>query len=196
MKIGVLGGTFDPPHVGHLAIAKAAIESFGLDEVLFMPAARNPLKRAKGTPSKHRIEMVKRLIEKEPNMSVSDLEITRGGHSYSVDTMAELQMVQPAEYWFLLGTDAMQGIDKWKQPERLIKLCRLGLVKRGTRVIEDVLIRVPEALKDSVDLVQMPMIETSSSELRDMMERGRSVTLWIPNEVASYIRENKLYSKK
>ena len=172
MKIGVLGGTFDPPHIGHVAIAKAAMASFGLDEVLFMPASRNPLKKApKGTPARHRLEMVKLLIQDEEKMAVSDLEVTRGGVSYSVDTMAELQMVQPAEYWFLLGSDALLNIATWKQPERLVRLCKLGLVARGTRVMEDVLLRVPPSLKDHVAVIEVPLIDVSSSDLRNKMAR-------------------------
>ena len=195
MKIGVLGGTFDPPHAGHLAIAKAAIKALELDEVLFMPAARNPLKKTRrGTPAKHRIEMVKLLIEDQPNMAVSDLEVTRGGMSYAVDSMSELQMAQPADYWFLMGTDAIQGIATWKQPERLVRLCRLGLVQRGTRPLEDVMIRVPEDLRAHVDFVDMPLIDISSSDLRDKMGRGQNISLWIPEKVRKYIESNKLYA--
>ncbi len=194
MKVGVLGGTFDPPHLGHLAIAKAAMKSLELDEVLFMPASRNPLKRSqKGTPAKHRLEMVKLLVRNEPSLAVADLEVSKGGVSYTVDTMAELQMVQPAEYWFLLGSDALLNVGAWKQPERLIRQCRLGLVARGTRVMEDVLIRVPPQLREFVDTIEMPLVDISSSDLRDKMARGQSVSQWIPELVRSYIESNKLY---
>lgn len=194
MRIGILGGTFDPPHLGHLAIAKAALGALNLDEVVFMPAAKNPLKRgARGTPARHRLEMVRRLIENEPNMAVSDLELTRGGNSYAVDTMAELQMARPADYWFLMGSDAISHIGSWKQPERLLRLCRLGLVQRGTKTLEDVLGLLPINLKDHTDFIEMPHVDTASSELRNKLERGQTVSLWIPPSVREYIQSNKLY---
>src|SRR4051794_25149699 len=103
MKIGILGGTFDPPHTGHLSVARAALEQLELDEVLFLPASRNPLKSRKVvTPAKHRLGMVEALVRNEEKMAVSDMELTRGGISYTVDTLGELHMVQPAEYWFLM----------------------------------------------------------------------------------------------
>ena len=194
MKIGVLGGTFDPPHFGHLAIAKAALASLELDEVLFMPVSRNPVKKNhKGTSPKHRLEMVKLLVADEEKMAVSDLEVTRGGVSYTVDTITELQMAQPADYWFLLGADALQSIATWKQPERLVKLCRLGFVARGTRVVEDVLIRIPADIRSQVDHIEMPLIDISSSDLRNKLARGQSVNPWIPEKVRDYIESNKLY---
>src|ERR1700722_59500 len=108
MRIGVLGGTFDPPHLGHLALARAALRQLELDEVLFLPANRNPLKTGKGgTPAKHRLAMIDLMLKNEPTMAYSDMEITRGGPSYAVDTLNELHAVRPAEYWFLMGADSL-----------------------------------------------------------------------------------------
>src|ERR1041384_5745403 len=102
MKIGILGGTFDPPHNGHLAFAEAAVQTLELDEVLFIPANRNPLKPEKRQASaKDRLEMVRLMVEGKPQMAVSDIEIRRGGPSYAVETLDELHFVSPAEYWFL-----------------------------------------------------------------------------------------------
>src|SRR5687768_12512146 len=101
MRIGILGGTFDPPHSGHLTFAHAALETLDLDEVIFMPAHRNPQKKGRSVAnSKQRLEMVRRLVGGHQKLSVSDLEITRGGPSYTVETLAELQHARPAEYWF------------------------------------------------------------------------------------------------
>jgi len=194
MKIGVLGGTFDPPHYGHLAIARAAIEALGLDEVVFMPVSRNPMKRkSKMTTAKHRLEMTRLLIQGEPKMAVSDLEVTRGGPSYSVDTMSELQMAQPAEYWFLVGADALADLPHWKQPDRFVRLCRVGAVSRGRRDAEAVLARLPEELKGHIDIVPMPMSEISASELRDLLGRKQSISRWTPPAVVAYLESNKLY---
>src|SRR5438045_2029390 len=117
MRIGILGGTFDPPHLGHLALANAAREHLKLDEVIFMPASRNPIKKGTQTPPKQRLEMVKRTVEGHPGLAYSDLEITRGGPSYAVDTLTELSFAKPAEYWFLVGADALKDLPTWKQPE-------------------------------------------------------------------------------
>ena len=110
MKTGVLGGTFDPPHYGHLELAKAAKAQLGLDEVMFVPANRNPLKTRKTASAKHRLRMVELEIEDEEGLSVSDIEITRGGPSYAVDTLEELKMVRPGEYWFIVGADALETL--------------------------------------------------------------------------------------
>jgi len=118
MRIGILGGTFDPPHIGHLELARAAIDALKLDEVLFLPAHRNPLKRAKSSPAKQRLEMVQRMVADEPKMAVSDIETSRGGPSYMVETLMELQMVKPGDYWVLLGADAMKTFDEWKTRRR------------------------------------------------------------------------------
>lgn len=193
MRIGVLGGTFDPPHYGHLALAKAAITALELDEVLFMPVSRNPLKRHRPSPAKHRLEMVRRLIEKEPQMAVSDQEITRGGPSYAVDTISELLAAQPAEYWFLIGTDALHDFPSWKQPEKLLRHCRLGVVTRGTRSAEEALTRLPKDLREKVDVIQMNQMDVSASELREQVSRNRSTTPWIPESVRQYIESTKLY---
>jgi nicotinate-nucleotide adenylyltransferase len=194
MRIGVIGGTFDPPHLGHLALAQTAREQLELDEVLFMPANRNPLKTRKvQTPSKQRLEMVQRMIADKEGLAVSDLEITRGGPSFTVDTITELKMANPADYWFLLGADAMKGLPDWKQPERLLKLCRLGVAVRPPTTESDVIMRLPADIRERVDIIKMKPIDVSATEVRDRVSKGQSVAHWVPPEVLQYIRENKLY---
>jgi len=194
MRIGILGGTFDPPHKGHLALAKAAVEALHLDEVIFLPANRNPLKSRKvQTPAKHRLGMISQLIKHEENMSYSDMEITRGGSSYTVDTLGELHMVRPAEYWFLMGADSLRGIDDWKNPIRLMKLCRLAVAVRPPLIVADVLVKLPEEYKGKVDIIQMPAMDVSSTQIRDRIQRGQNVSPWITPEVLQYIHTHKLY---
>ncbi|HWD41022.1 MAG TPA: nicotinate-nucleotide adenylyltransferase [Fimbriimonas sp.] len=194
MKIGILGGTFDPPHDGHLAIARAAIEQLELDEVIFLPANQNPLKnRGHQTPAKARMEMVRRLVENEPNVAMSDIEITRGGKSYAVDTLSELQMAQPAEYWFLMGADTVKELTLWKAPQRLVKLCRLGVVSRPPHTDADVIKRLPPELAAAIDIIKMPTMPVSSTEIRDRLAQKRDVSALLPGRVLTYIRENKLY---
>lgn len=193
-KIGILGGTFDPPHIGHLAIARAALEKLELDEVLFLPAARNPLKERKVTVSgKHRLGMVEALVRNEERMAVSDMELTRGGTSYTVDTLGELQMVQPADYWFLLGSDSLRGLPNWKNPQRLLRLARLGVVARPPIFERDLLNNVPDEFRSRVDVIEMPPMEVSSTDLRDRMKRRLNVSAWIPQDVLKYISTHQLY---
>lgn len=194
MKIGILGGTFDPPHVGHLALANAAIEHLGLDEVIFLPANRNPLKNRRiTTHSRHRIGMVEALIRDDARMALSDMEITRGGVSYTVDTLGELQMVQPAEYWFLMGADAVRGLSEWKNPQRLLRLCRLGVALRPPATESDVLLRAPEEFRSKIDMIPMEPMEVSSTEIRDRLRRHQNVNPWLPSNVLKYIHTHQLY---
>ena len=194
MRIGIIGGTFDPPHTGHMALAKAAVESLQLDEVLFLPANRNPFK-LNSTPvaAKHRLAMVQRMIDQEPGMAVSDMELTRGGTSYTVDTLGELQMVRPAEYWFILGLDAVKGLTEWRNPQRLLRLCRLGVAVRPPDSEEGILSRVPEQFRDKVDIVKMQPLDVSSTDIRDRIARGINVSPWVAPAVCKYIQDNRLY---
>jgi len=194
MRIGILGGTFDPPHIGHLTLAQAAADQLQLDEVLFLPANKNPFKtKTNPTHGKHRVAMVQRMVAQEPDMAVSDMEITRGGMSYTVDTLGELQMVRPAEYWFILGADAVKGLSEWRNPQRLLRLCRLALAVRPPDSEKGILGKVPEEFRDKVDIIQMKPMDVSSTEIRERLARGVNVTPWIAAPVIKYIQENKLY---
>lgn len=194
MKIGILGGTFDPPHVGHLSVARAALEQLELDEIMFLPANRNPLKdRRIETPGKHRLGMVEALIRNEERMAVSDMELTRGGMSYTVDTLGELLMVNPAEYWFLMGADSLRGLGDWKNPQRLLRLARLGVALRPPLSEVEAMSRVPEEFRNRIDLVKMSPIDISSTDLRERLGRHQNVSAWIPQDVLKYISTHQLY---
>jgi nicotinate-nucleotide adenylyltransferase len=192
-KIGVLGGTFDPPHLGHLAIAHAAIESLGLDEVLFMPAYRNPLKGRESARPDDRMEMVKRLIKNEPNLAVSDIELTRRGPSYAVESLTELQIVRPGQYWFIMGSDSLKEFELWKAPERLLRLCRLAVINRDPRREFTFPTSFPSTFVPHVDIVPMKTNPASSTEIRELLVQKRSVSASVPDSVLSYIREHRLY---
>jgi nicotinate-nucleotide adenylyltransferase len=198
MRIGILGGTFDPPHIGHLAVATAAIEHLELDEVIFMPTFRNPIKGRKvSTSPKDRLAMVEALVRSsdDPHLALSDLEITRGGPSYTVDTMTELQMARPADYWFLMGADSLKSLPDWKQPNRLIRLCRIGVVVRPPSTEAEVKARIPADLREAVDIIQMRPVDISSTEIRDRLVRRQNVSSWVPVEVLRYISTQKLYQE-
>jgi len=188
MKYGVLGGTFDPPHNGHLALAKAAMANLGLDEVIFVPACRNPLKKHyKATSAKHRFRMVELMVEGEPNMSVSDIDISRGGPSYAIDTVQEFQMIQPGQYWFLMGADALRALPNWWHVDKFMRTCRIGAAFRMQMVPYDVLRTLPKFISDAVDLIPMQPMSVSSSKIREFIVDGEPVNHW------EYIEANKLY---
>jgi len=194
MKIGILGGTFDPPHMGHLALARAALATLDLDEVMFLPANRNPLKtRRDVTEPSQRLEMVRLAIAGEPAFSVSDMEITRGGPSYTVDTLSELQMIRQADFWFIIGADALKTIPDWKSPNRIAKLCRLAVAVRPPMTDHDVAARIPDLFDGRVDLVPIQPVDVSSTEIRERIRAGRPVTGMLDPKVEDYIRRHKLY---
>jgi nicotinate-nucleotide adenylyltransferase len=193
MRIGLLGGTFDPPHAGHLLLAKAALSQLELDEVLFLPAFRNPLKKGKGTPAKQRVEMLNLLLKDEPNIGICDIEVTRGGPSYTVDSLSELQSAQPATYWFILGADSLKSLPEWKHPDRLLRMCRLAVAVRPPLNPQEALARLPEYVKESVDILEMPPSDISSTEIRLRISEGKPVKPQVSDAVLRYIKASKLY---
>ncbi|HLK14029.1 MAG TPA: nicotinate-nucleotide adenylyltransferase [Fimbriimonadaceae bacterium] len=195
MRIGVLGGTFDPPHLGHLALARAALAALELDEVLFVPTSRNPMKLGvKASSGRHRLAMVQAMIAGEPKMAACDVEVVRGGLSYAVETMTELSVAQPGEYWFLVGADAGTHIAEWKQPQRLLRLCRLGVAVRPPVDEATLLRRVPVEFHDRIDIIPMTPVEVSSTEVRDRLQAGRPVNRIVTEPVYAYIQQHHLYS--
>ena len=194
MRIGILGGTFDPPHYGHLAVAEAAIAALELEEVMFLPAYKNPLKSGiPPVPAKHRLEMVKLLTQDDERYSVSDMDLTRGGRSYAVDTLMELQMVRPAEYWFLMGADALHDLGEWKQPARLLKFCRIGAVSRELADAKVVAQRLPDEFRPFIDVGPMEPVHISATDLREKITKRQQTNLWMPETVRHYIDTHKLY---
>ena len=195
MRIGILGGTFDPPHYGHLKLAEAAIESLDLDEVILLPANINPFKQKKRiTSGKQRIAMTQLLQKRNPKLSFSDMEITRGGVSYTVDTLGELQMVHPGEYWFIVGADAIGNFMEWKNPLRILRLCRLAASVRPPINKDDLQLELPEEFRDKIDIIEMTATTESSSTIRDRIIRGLTVQNMTTPEIVDYIRNNKLYT--
>lgn len=194
MKIGILGGTFDPPHFGHLKLAEAAIEALDLDEVILLPANTNPFKQQRrSSPAKDRIAMTQLLQKRNAKLSFSDMEITRGGVSYTVDTLGELQMVHPGEYWFIMGADAMKGFEEWKNPQRILRLCRLAVAIRPPMTRIDLELQIPEDFRDKVDIIEMTATEESSTVIREKVAKGQTIQNLTTSEISDYIRNNKLY---
>lgn len=195
MKIGLFGGTFDPPHHGHLALAQTVREALGLDEVLFVPSNQNPLKSRKASATKHRCKMVQLAIEGEPGLAFSDIDVTRHGFSYAVETLEELRLVKPGDYWFLMGADTLREILEWKDPERLIALCRLAVVERRGDEVDTIIRALPTDFKHAIDVVPMPPVAVSSSKIREDVMRDAPVGHWLKPAVWEYIKTVGLYKE-
>ena len=201
MKIGILGGTFDPVHLGHLSIANAAMDHAGLERVLFIPAGQPRLKQAQPSASvSHRIEMVGLAIQGNPKFRVCDIEARRPGPTYSVDTLEELsvKLGPGTDLFFILGMDVLGHLDHWKDPERVLKLCRLLVLDRPGQEDFDwpgFYSRVPQA-EGRVQIVAAPAVDVSGTELRRRSSKGEPLTGQTPDAVAKYIRENGLYLKE
>jgi nicotinate-nucleotide adenylyltransferase len=200
MNIGVLGGTFDPIHMGHLIIAEEVRARLDLAEVLFVPAGQPWLKENNViSPAEHRVEMVRLAISKEPAFKLSTMEIERPGPSYTVDTMAELRSQIGAEdrLFFILGWDNLNQLPQWHEPARLVKLCRLVPVRRVSYPNPDLdsLETAVPGLSQSLVMLDTPQIEISSSEIRDRVARGLSIHHLVPEPVERYIKQHRLYMR-
>jgi nicotinate-nucleotide adenylyltransferase len=197
VNIGVLGGTFDPVHIGHLVIAEEARINLGLSEVLFVPAGQPWLKLDRNiTPAVHRVEMVRRAIADNPYFKLSTLEVERPGSSYTVDTLTMLrkQLGSEASFFFILGRDTLAELPLWKEPQKVVQLCRLVVPPRlGSRDLKHLEKAIP-GLLDKVIQLDMPVIGISSSEIRQRLAQGLSIRYLVPPGVEKYITEHKIYS--
>lgn len=196
MNIGVLGGTFDPIHIGHLVVAEEARIKFGLREVLFVPAGQPWLKLGRNiTSAVHRVEMVRRAIADNLHFKLCTLEVERPGPSYTVDTLTMLrkQLGSEASLFFILGRDTLAELPLWKEPEKLVQLCRLVVAPRlGSKDLKHLETAIP-GLLDKVMQLDMPVIGISSSGIRQRIAQGLSIRYLVPAEVEKYITEHKIY---
>jgi nicotinate-nucleotide adenylyltransferase len=201
MNIGVIGGTFDPIHSAHLVIAEEARLMLKFVKVLFVPAGNPWLKTGRNiTPAVYRVEMVKLAIASNPHFELSTIEVDRPGPSLSVDTVAILQrqLGTAASLFFLVGWDSIIGLPQWKEPARLVRLCKLVAVTRPGFNRPDLTAlesSVPGVTR-SVVWLDIPPIDISSSDIREKVAKGLSIHGMVPDEVESYIKENKLYRKR
>ena len=200
MKVGIMGGTFDPVHSGHLIVAEEVREVLGLGEVLFMPCGQPWLKLEHPiTPAVHRVEMVRLAIGTAPQFKLSEVEVKRSGPSYSVDTMVEFQKQLGAgtELFFIVGCDALADLARWKEPQRLIQLCKLVAVPRLNFNSPDLkaLERSVPGVRQRLIYVATPIIDISSSRIRERVRKGLSIRYLVPEKVEEYIRRQKLYAE-
>ncbi len=199
MNIGVLGGTFDPIHKGHLIIAEEARGRLNLAEILFVPAGQPWLKmNSPISAAEHRVQMVRLAIADKPCFKLSTMEIERAGPSYTVDTIAELegQFGVEDELFFILGWDCLAELPKWREPERLIKMCYLVAVPRVGCSLPDLksMEAVIPGLAQRVISLDTPEVDITASVIRNRVARGLSIDHLVPEPVDRYIREQGLYT--
>jgi nicotinate-nucleotide adenylyltransferase len=195
-RIGVFGGTFNPPHVGHLACVGAAISQLGLERVLLMPVARPPHKQALEDPgAEHRVAMCRLAVAGDRRVEVSELEVERGGPSYTVDTLRALHQANPQdELTFLAGGDMAASLPGWREPEQVLRLARFAVAEReGAERAEVERALAGLAGRDRVEFFEMPRIDVSSSAIRRAIAAGRAVRDLMPDTVARYIEDHGLY---
>ena len=205
--IGMLGGTFDPVHIGHLAVAEEARESLALDEVLFVPAGIPPHKQDREiTPADHRVAMLELATRDNPAFSVSRVEVDRAGPSWTVDTVSGLLAAAeaagaPIDVTLILSAESWAGLRTWREPDRLLSLCRVAVVPRagfdrpGAARAEDSPRRELEGAPFTPGVVALdgPRLQVSSSEIRARVAAGRSVRYLVPDAVIRYIGDHALY---
>ena len=197
-RLGVFGGTFDPPHLGHLIVATELRHALALDRVLFVPAGRPPHKTTLDvTADHHRLAMLRLAIADDPAFAISPIDLDRGGLSYTVETLAALRDQHGAgtELVFLMGEDSLRDLPTWREPDRIATLAELGVARRpGVAVeLEEVYRRVPAA-RGRVRLVGVPLIGIASSDLRARVARGAPIAYQVPAAVATYIHQAGLYT--
>ena len=199
MTTGIIGGTFDPIHIGHLIAAEQAQTKLGLTKVLFMPAGQPWFKANNGiTSAQHRVEMVRLAISSNPSFKLCTVETGRTGPSYTIDTMVELSDKQGVDNpYFIIGSDSLEGFPLWKEPVKLLQMCRLVVVSRSGSMQIDLssLEAAVPGLLDNITLLDMPIINISSSDIRGRMAQGESIRYLVPAEVWQYIVKHRLYLK-
>lgn len=198
MRVGVFGGTFDPIHYGHMAVAREIQATLDLAKMIFVPAGQPWLKAdLPVTAAKHRVGMVRLAIARRKAFELSTIEADRPGLSYSVDTIETLQrqLGRDADFFFLLGSDALKDIPKWKDPQRLIQLCQLVTFARpgfGLPALGPLEKAVP-GVTQRVLVVEVPQVDISATDIRFRVSEGKSIRRQVPRAVERYILEHGLY---
>ncbi len=200
MRIGILGGSFDPVHLGHLLIAESALEALQLDQIRWIPAATSPLKReGPVAPDADRLEMLRLAIAAADGHVIDDCELTRGEISFTVDTLEDLHRRLPGvELFLIIGSDSLASWPQWRLPERITELATIAVVQRGGDPPIDFSPLDGLATSEQIDaarehVIPMPAIEISSTELRNRVATGRRIRFRTPRAVEALIEAKQLY---
>lgn len=189
MRVGILGGTFDPVHVAHLRLAEAAREALALDEVLFVPAGA-PWRKSDGriTAAEHRLAMLQLAVAGNDDFAVSEIELRRDGPTYTADTLEQLAGERlDDEFWFIVGADALGDMPNWHEPERIVAHATLAVAARSGEAVD------LASLAGHVETFAMERMDVSSTDIRARVAAGRSIRYLVPVEVERYIAAHHLY---
>lgn len=200
-KLGIMGGTFDPIHIGHLMLAQSAYEELELEKIIFIPAGRPPHKadREIEVTNEQRIDMVRLAIEDDDRFELDTIEMEKQSYSYTYETLMYLTDKNPEnEYYFIIGGDSLRDFHKWKKPEEILKYCHIAAsyrpdIKEG---FEELLEENRKKYRGDFVRIAAPMLEVSSHEIREIIENGKSFRYYIPEKVYKYIISNELYKTK
>ena len=194
--IGVLGGAFNPPHIGHLVLAQEATSQLGLSDVLLVPAGEAPHKRIEPEPGREvRLAMARLAAATDPTLEASDVETSREGPSFTFRTLELLSDARPNdELVFVMGADVAAGLESWRDPQRLLELARLGIAARPGNVLDE----AEAALErlggnEQAEIVKMPEIGVSSTGIRRRVAAGRPIRHLVPDAIVDFIDERGLY---
>ena len=199
MKIGIMGGTFDPIHNGHLMLGKYAYKQFALDQIWFMPNGNPPHKASESIESqtKHRVEMVKLAIQDTDYFSLQPYEVENRDVHYSYKTMEHFKAVYPEyEFYFIIGADSLFDIEKWRLPERLLKTCVMLAAYRDEKGTEEMMSQIQylnQKYEADIRLLNTPNVDISSSEIRKRLKDGISIQGMVPESVKDYIEAKQLF---
>lgn len=197
--IGILGGTFDPIHWGHLILAEQAWERFGLDRVLFIPAADPPHKADSAvTEAEHRFNMTRLAVEGNDHFECSRLELDRPGPSYTIDTIKQLrgELGSDAKLYMLVGADEARDLISWRDPYGIQELATIVVANRPGLAMEDVVGSLPKDFASGLTRLEIPGVDISSTDIRKRAESGRTIRYLTPDAVVTYMQSNDLYRGK
>ena len=197
-QLGSMGGTFDPIHNGHIQMAQKCMEKFALDEVIFLPAGEPPHKRNYAVTDKYkRLEMTRLAVKEIPGFSVSDIEIERGGYTYTIDSLRELgQIYKNARFFYIIGADTLGELYTWRNIEEVARLTKFLVVGRSnipSEALHNAAARVREDFGGQLLDAQFNGPELSSTFIRDLARKGAPLEGYVPLNVARYIKENNIY---
>lgn len=195
-RIGIQGGTFDPPHIAHLMMGEIAADWLHADHYLFVPAADPPHKQGQvKVAAEHRVAMVQRAIADNPRFALSRVDLDRPGPHYSVDMLCLIGQQYPgAELYFVIGGDSFAALPTWYHPQELVRLCHLLVMRRpddGMR--PDMHEAVLPGLVERVTMLDAPLLEVASSKIAERVRLGQSIRYWVPDAVREYIHQENLY---
>lgn len=198
-RVAIMGGAFDPLHYGHLVTAQTVYDSFDVDKVVIMPLGEAPHKNMSSATAEERYEMIKAAVADNPAFAVSSMEIERKGKTYTVDTLSEIKKNNPnTEIYFVMGADEITSVERWKQPEKLLKMCDFIAVTRPGFDNEKVKNKIDSIRKKygcNIFFLEVPSLDISSTELREKIRSGKNVKYLIPKETEKYIADHDLYKE-